>query len=478
VLPLPGQATVEPLEVLFNPEVERRRQAELLPLPAPLSPTPTIALVGSPQASHSPAVALPQVHRVWKATPPLPVIALPDVPRVPTSTSPRERSPSHELLWCDPYVGEELTHSVVAGVKDAMTLALPQQVRVATPVQNTAARYCQPVSSGSSWKVQNGVVPIQNESGFRQEVAGSKQNAAVSKQNVSAPKQTASPEQNAALLKRIAAVQKQNAAVLEQNAAVSKRKAYKQTVSVPKQNTATSRQNVPAPNRVPSRQAKYIHPSPLRENYVAPEPTPTPTIRTPPASFVALQHSQIQGAWATVAPAQTQQIRGFLRYTGAPVGFVPVPAVQTEVRQQIALPRRASPPGSSSFNTPTSSVPVPVVAAQTQGFQGYLPPVTDNVGPVISLPVSRQEVQVTADPRQRASSWVQMLSEQNAAVSSHAASVPSSRKRRAPPVDNDGLPPSKKARVAKTMRTGVHATYRPPQSNAGTQACPIWVYVF
>jgi hypothetical protein len=325
-----------------------------------------------------------------------------------------------------------------------------------------------------------GLCPFRTRVDLEQEVAGSKQNAAVSKQNVSAPKQTTSPEQNAAFLKRIAAVQKQNAAVLEQNAAVSKRKAYKQTASVPKQNAATSRQNVPAPNRVPSRQTKSIHPSPLRENYVAPEPTPTPTIRTPPASFVTPQHSQMQGTWATVAPAQAQQVHGFLRYTGAPVGFVPVPTVQTEVGQQIALPRCASPPGSSFFNTPTSSVPAPVVAAQPQRFQGYLPPVTAsyNVGPVISLPVSRQEVQVTADPRQRASSWVQMLSEQNAAVSSQAVSVPPSSKRRAPPVDDVNLPPSKRARVAKTMRTGVHATYRPPQSNAGTQACPIWVYVF
>jgi len=483
VLHLPGQATVEPLKVLFNPEVERRRQVELLPLPVPLSPTPTIALVRSPQASRSPAVAFPQVLHALKAIPP--AIALPDVPRVPTSTSmstsPPERSASHELLWCDPYVGEELTHSVVAGVQDVMTLALPQQVRVATPVQNMPARYCQPVSSGSSWKVQNGVAPIQNVGGFKQDMAGSKQNAAVSKQTAFVTKQNvAVPEQNEALLKRIAAVQKQNAAVLEQNAAVSKRKASKQTTSVPKQIAATSRQNVPAPKCVPSRQTKPIRPSPLRDNYVAPEPTPTPTIRTPPASFIAPQHSQMQGTWATMAPAQTQQMHGFLRYTGAPVAFVPVPAVQTEVRQQIALPRRASPPGSSSSNTPTSSVPTPFIAAQTQGFQGYPPPVTAsyNVGPVMSLPVSRQEVQVTADPRQRASSWVQMLSGQNAAVSSQAASVPSSSKRRAPPVDDDSLPPSKKVRVAKTMRTGVHATYRPPHSNAGTQACPIWVYVF
>ena len=141
---------MKPLEVLLNPEVEKRRQVELLPLPVPLSPTPTIALVGTPQVSHSPAVARPMVPRVSNA---LPVTALPDVPRVPTSTYPPERSSSHELLWCDPYVGEELTHSVVAGVKDAMSLALPQPVRVATPVQNTAARYCQPVSSGSGWKV-------------------------------------------------------------------------------------------------------------------------------------------------------------------------------------------------------------------------------------------------------------------------------------------------------------------------------------
>ena len=461
---------MKPLEVLLNPEVERRRQVELLPLPVPLSPTPTIALVGTHQVSHSPAVALPMVPRVSN---PLPVTALPDVPRVPTSRYPPERSPSHELLWCDPYVGEEPTHSVAAGVKDAMNLALPQPVRVVTPVQNTAAHYCQPASSGSSWKVQKGVVPIQNVNGVRQDVAGSKQNAAVSKQNVSATKQIASSEQNAALLERIAAVQKQNAAVLEQNAAVSRRKAYKQTASVPKQNAATSRQNVPAPKRVPSRQTKPVRPSPLRDNYVAPQPTPAPTI-TPPASFIAPQHSQMLGTWATVA--QTQQMPGFLRYTGAPVGF-PVPAVQTEVRQQITLPRRASPPGSSSSNTPTSSVPAPVVAAPTQGFQGYLPPVTAsyNVGPVISLPVSRQEVQVTADPCQRVSSWVQMLSEQNAVVSSQAANVPSSSKRRAPPADDDSHPPPKKARVAKTMRT---ATHRPPQSNAGTQACPIWVYVF
>ena len=465
---------MKPLEVLLNPEVERRRQVELLPLPVPLSLTPTIALVGSPQVSHSPAVALPMVPRVSKT---LPVTALPDVPRVPKSTYPPGRSPSHELLWCDPYVGEEPTYPVVAGVKDAMSLALPQPVQVATPVQNTAARYCQPFSSGSSWKVQNGVVPIQNVSGVREDVAGSKQNAAVSKQHVSIPKQIASPEQNAALLERIAAVQKQNAAVLEQKAAVSRRRVSKQTASVPKQNAATSRQNVPAPKRVPSRQTKPIRPSPLRDNYVAPEPTPTPTIRTRLASFIAPQHSQMQGTGATVA--QTQQMPGFLRYTGAPVGF-PVPAVQTEARQQIALPQRASPPGSSSFNTPTSSVPAPVVAAQTQGFQGYLPPVTAsyNAGPVISLPVSRQEVQVTADPRQRVSSWVQMLSEQNAVVSSQAANVPSSSKRRAPPADDDSHPPPKKARVAKTMRTAVHATHRPPQSNAGTQACPIWVYVF
>ena len=461
---------MKPLEVLLNPEVERRRQVELLPLPVPLSSTPTIALVGSPQVSHSPAVALPMVPRVSKA--PLPLTALPDVPRVPTSTSPLERSLSHELLWCDPYVGEELTHSVVAGVNNAMTLALPQPVRVATPVQNTAARYCQPVPSGSSWKVQNGVVPIQNVNGVRQDVAGSKQNAVVPKQNVSAPKQIASSEQNAALLERIAAVQKQNAAVLEQKAAVSRRKVSKQTAFVPKQSAATSRQKVPAPKRVPSRQTKPVRPSPLRDNYVAPEPTPAPTI-TPPASFIAPQHSQMQGTWATVA--QTQQMPGFLRYTGASVGF-PVPAVQTEARQHIALPRRASPLGSSSFNTPTSFLPAPVVAAQTQGFQGYFPPVTAsyNAGPVISLPVSRQ-VQVTADPRQRVSSWVQMLSEQNAVVSSQAANVPSSSKRRAPPADNDSHPPPKKARVAKTMRT---ATHRPPQSNAGTQACPIWVYVF
>ena len=473
MLRLPGRATVEPLEVLFNPEVERRRQAELLPLPVPLFSAPTIA-----QVPHSPAVALPQVLHVSKATPPLPVIALPDVPRVSTSTSPPERSPSHELLWCDPYVGEEPTYPVVAGVKDAMSLALPQPVRVATPVQNTVARYCQPVSSGSGWKMQNGVVPIQNVNGVRQDVAASKQNAAVSKQNPSAPKQIASSEQNSALLERIATVQKQNAAVLEQNVALLKRKASKQTASVPKQSAASSRQNVPAPKRVPSRQTKPIRPSPLRDNYVAAEPTPAPTI-TPPASFIAPQHSQMPGTWASVALAQTQQMHGFLRYTRAPVGF-PVPAVQTEVRQQIALPRRASPPGSSSSNTPTSSVPAPVVAAQTQGFQGYLPPVmaSYNVGPVISLPVSRQEAQVTADPRQRVSSWVQMLSEQNAVVSSQAARVPSSSKRRAPPADADSHPPPKKARVAKTMRTGVHATHRPPQSNAGTQACPIWVYVF
>jgi len=256
VLHLPGQAMVEPLKVLFNPEVERRRQVELLLLPIPLSPTPTIALVGSSQVSHSPVDPLPQVLHAPKATPPLPVIALPDVPRVPTSmstsTSSQEQSPSHEFLWCDPYVGEELTHSVVAGVQDAMTLALPQQVRVATPVQNTAAHYCQPVSLGSSWKVQNGVLPIQNMGGFKQDMAGSKQNTAVSKQNVSAAKQTTLPEQTEALLKCIAAVQKQNAAVLEQNTAVSKRKASKQTTPVPKQIAATSRQNVPAPKRVPS----------------------------------------------------------------------------------------------------------------------------------------------------------------------------------------------------------------------------------
>ena len=316
-------------------------------------------------------------------------------------------------------------------------------------------------------------MPIQNVNGVRQDVAASKQHAAVSKQHVSVPKQIASSEQSAALLERIAAVQKQNAAVLEQSAAVSRRKVSKQTASVPKQSAATSRQNVPAPKRVPSRQTKPIRPSPLRDNYVAPEPTPTPTI-TSPASFIAPQHSQMQGTWATVA--QTQQMPGFLRYTGAPVGF-PAPVVQTEARQQIALPRRFSPPGSSSFHTPTSSVPAPVVAAQTQGFQGYLPPVTAsyNVGPVVSLPVSRQDVQVTADPRQRVSSWVQMLSEQHAVVSSQAANVPSSSKRRAPPADDDSHPPPKKARVAKTMRT---ATHRPPQSNAGTQACPIWVYVF
>lgn len=477
-LHLLGQVTVEPLQVLYNPEVERRRQVELLPLPVRLSPAP----VGSRQASrspkvtskaasqspHSPAVALPRVHHVSKATPPLPVIALPDVPRVPISTSQPERSPSHELLWCDP---------VVAGVNDAMTLTPPQQVRVATPVQN-----CQPFPSGSSWKVQNGQNPIHSVRGFKQHVSGSKQNVAVSKQHVSAPKQhtamskrhvsppkqIASSEQSAASLERIAAVQKQNAAVMEQNAAISRRKA----ASGPKQSAATSRQNVPAPKHVPSRQSKAIHPSPLRDNYVAPETGSSPTIRTPPTSFIAPQHSQMQGTWAA-APAQIQQMPGFLRYTGVPVGF-PVPAVQTEVRPQIALPRRASPPGFSYSNAPTSSVPAPVVAAQTQGFQGYITPVTAsyNVGPVISLPVIRQDVQVTADPCRRAS-WVQMLSEQNAAVSSQATSVPSSSKRRAPP--DDRLPPSKKARVAKSMRTGVHATYRSPQVNTGTQSCPIYV---